>query len=85
MIVNEKREDPFTYEANAIAEGTRSGNHNFVQNRSETPESAKSGLRSTARVQHPSDYRKNEELELQNVEIYKLDPEDDYRSVEQVE
>ncbi len=75
MIGNEKREDSFTYEANAIVEGTLSGSHNFVQNRSETPERAKRGLRSTARVQHPSDYRKDEELELQNVEINKIDPE----------
>lgn len=75
MIGNEKREDPFTYEANAIAEGTKSNASHFVHHRSETPEGAKRRLRSTARAQHPSDYLKDEELELQNVEINKIDPE----------
>lgn len=85
MIGNEKRGNRFTYEANAIVTGESSGNHNFVHNRSETPEDAKSGLRSTARVQFPSDYEKNEHLTLDNLEIWKLDPEDDYRPVEQIQ
>jgi hypothetical protein len=81
MSDNEK--NPFTYEANAIAEGKQSGFHVFVQNRSETPEGAKSGLRSTARIRHVTEYKKGEEIELQNVEIYKLDSNN--KPIEQVE
>jgi hypothetical protein len=83
MIGNEKREDPFTYEANAIAEGKQSGFHVFVQNRSETPEGAKNGLRSTARIRHVTEYKKGEEIELQNVEVYKLDSNN--KPIEQVQ
>jgi len=82
MIGNEKRDNRFIYEANAIVEGTQSGETNFVQNRSETPEKAKRGLRSTARVQHPYGYSENEDLNLESVEIHKLDPENDYKPVE---
>lgn len=82
MSDNENR---FTYEANAIVEGSRSGEINFVQNRSDTVERAKRGLRSTARVQHPYDYKENEELQLENLEIYKLDPDDGFKPVEQVQ
>jgi len=82
MIGNENR---FIYEANAIVEGRQSDETNFVQNRSETPEKAKRGLRSTARVQYPFGYKENEELNLENVEIWKLDPDDDFKPVEQIE
>lgn len=72
-----------TYEANAIAEGKQSGFSVFVQNRSETVEGAKNGLRSTARIRHVTEYKKGEELELQNVEVYKLDSNN--KPIEQVE
>jgi len=85
IIGNEKRDNRFTYEANAIVEGTQSEETNFVHNRSETPEGAKRGLRSTARVQHPYGYDENEELNLENLEIWKLDPDNDFKPVEQVE
>lgn len=85
MTNKEKREDPFTYEANAIVEGPESGESHFVHNRSETPEGAKSGLRSTARLQHPYGYKENEDLSLENVQVNKLDPENGYKHVERVE
>lgn len=83
MTDNEK--DRFTYEANAIAVGPESGESHFVHNRSETPEGAKEGLRSTARLQHPYAYNESEDLSLENVQVNKLDPDSGYKHVERVE
>lgn len=63
------------YEAAAVAVGSKSGVSGFVQNRSEdSAEAAKRGLRSKARIRHP-EYRPDEEIDLQDVEIAKLDPD----------
>lgn len=63
------------YEASAIVTGEQSGSFNFVSNRSSTAEGAKSGLRSNARVRFVDDYRPNEELVLDELEVYRLNPE----------
>jgi len=69
-------QDDVIYEASAIAEGQKSEISRFVQNRSEnSAEAAKRGLRSEARVLFPSEFRADEEIELIDIDIQKLDAE----------